>query len=272
MGEPNAVAASDEFDAETNPVSLVVHEVHVRYRVYEDRRPQLREIVSRRLSRPSFREIHAVRGVSLEAHEGEAIGLIGRNGSGKSTLLRTMAGVLPPSEGEVYARTRPSLLGVNAALRGGLSGRRNIVLGGLALGLSRAEVEESVDEIIEFTGLEDAIDLPIRTYSSGMRARLTFAIATSVRPEILLVDEALATGDAEFRERSRERIDDMLADAGTVFLCSHSLDTLKDSCTRTIWLDKGQVVLDGPTDDVIGAYEERMQRLRREHKQARAQG
>jgi teichoic acid transport system ATP-binding protein len=236
--------------------TVVLDSVHVTYRVYEDRRPRLREIVANKGRRPSFRSIHAVRGVDLVSRRGEAIGLIGRNGSGKSTLMQAMAGLLPPTRGAAYASSQPSLLGVSAALQPNASGRRNIVLGGLALGLSRDEVDARMAEIIRFTGLSEFIDLPIRTYSSGMRARLHFAIATSVEPEILLIDEALSVGDESFKRRSNKRIRQLQDRAGTVFLVSHSLDTVREMCTRCIWLDRGLVRADGDPAEVIAEYQE----------------
>ena len=253
--------------ADTSTMSLVTHELHVKYRVYADRRPRLREVVSSGFRRPTYREIHAVKGVSIEAKHGEAIGVIGHNGSGKSTLLMAMAGLLPPTEGAVYASGRPTLLGVSAALRPGVSGRRNIIVGGLALGMTMDEIAARMDDIIEFTGLEEFIDLPIRTYSSGMRARLHFAIATAVRPEILLIDEALATGDEDFRSRSKARISELIDEAGTVFLVSHSLDVVEENCPRSIWLDHGELLMDDDTDAVTAAYREHARKRRQAREQ-----
>ncbi len=226
----------------------------VTYRVYEDRRPRLRDVVAARGARPSHREIEAVRGVDLAAHEGDAIGMIGHNGSGKSTLLRALAGLLPPTAGDVSAVEQPVLMGVSAALRPAASGRRNILLGGLALGLSRTEVIDRTPEVIAFTGLHDFIDLPVRTYSSGMRARLYFAISTMIRPRILLVDEALAVGDDEFRARSKDRVDELLADAGTVLLISHSRKTISTMCNRCIWMHEGAIRADGQPEAVLDQY------------------
>ena len=160
--------------------------------------------------------MHAVRGVSFVLREGDTLGLIGSNGSGKSTLLSALTGLLPLEQGRIHVRSRPTLLGVGAVLRPALSGRRNIVLGLLAVGLNAREAHERVDDVIDFSGIRESIDLPMKTYSSGMRARLTFAIATAVTPDILLIDEALAVGDEQFRKRSRERIDDVLAGAGAL--------------------------------------------------------
>lgn len=248
IGGPSVLVQAPE-DA-----TVVTDDVHVTYRVYEDRRPRLREIVSNYGRRPAYREINAVRGVNLIARQGEAIGLIGRNGSGKSTLLQAIAGLLPATKGSVYATSQPSLLGVSAALQPNVSGRRNILLGGLALGLTRDEIDERLDEVIEFTGLQDFIDLPIRTYSSGMRARLHFAIATSVEPEILLIDEALSVGDETFRRASTRRIGELRQQAGTIFLVSHSLESIRDMCSRCLWLDEGQLRADGDPADVIAEY------------------
>ncbi len=248
----------------TEPGNVTVHvdDLHVHYRVYEDRRPRLREVLTAGARRPSFREIKAVRGVDLTAYQGESIGVIGHNGSGKSTLLQAIAGVLPPTQGAVYASSQPSLLGVSAALRPTVSGRRNIVLGGLALGLTRREVEERLDDIIAFTELEDFIDLPIRTYSSGMRARLHFAIATSIEPEILLIDEALSVGDEVFREKSQQRIAELRERSGTVFLVSHSLGTIRETCTRVLWFHKGRIREDGAPRTVVKHYREHMREAR----------
>jgi teichoic acid transport system ATP-binding protein len=210
--------------------------------------------ILKRQDRPTIREVHAVKSVSFTAYKGDAIGVIGRNGSGKSTLLRAVAGLLPPVSGAIYTGGRPSLLGVNAAMMNDLTGDRNVVLGCLAMGMSPAEIEQRYDEIVEFSGIGEFIDLPMSTYSSGMAARLKFAIASAKAHDILLVDEALATGDAEFRVRSEKKIHELREQAGTVFLVSHSLDVVLDTCNRAIWLDKGVLRLDGPVEEVVDAY------------------
>lgn len=250
----------------TRELTLRATGLNVVYRVYEDRRPRLREVVAGRGHRPTYREIQAVRDVSIDAYQGEAIGVIGHNGSGKSTLLRALAGLLPPVSGEVLAVEQPTLMGVTAALRPAASGRRNILLGGLALGMSSEEVHERVPEVVEFTGLHDFIDLPIRTYSSGMRARLYFAISTMIRPRILLVDEALAVGDEEFRTRSKERVDELLGQAGTVFLISHSHTAISTICNRCVWIHGGRLRADGDPEDILDQYHrynKKQQRRRR---------
>lgn len=253
MAEPAATDPATVADPEP---TIVVRDVHVTYHVSGDQRPHLRDLFGRAEARTDrgVRKIHAVKGVSFTAHHGEAIGLIGSNGSGKSTLLRAMAGLMPVTDGEVLSVAQPSLLGVGAALQPNLSGRRNILLGGLALGLRKADVEAKMDEIIDFAGLEEFIDLPLKTYSSGMRARLHFSIATSVEPEILLIDEALSVGDEAFKRRSEERIGQLIANAGSVFIVSHSFDIIRDTCSRAIWLEKGVLRKDGAPDAVIKAY------------------
>ena len=235
-------------------VTVSVSHVNVTYKVFEDRRPRLRERLTAGASRPTYRSIHAVRDVSLTAYERDVIGVVGRNGSGKSTLMKALAGLLPVSSGDVFATAQPTLLGVSAVLRPNMSGRRNIILGGLALGLSRAEIDAKIGDIIAFTGLADFINLPIRTYSSGMRARLHFAIATAVEPEILIVDEALSVGDEDFKQKSQERIEAMRAKAGTVFIVSHSLSTITQLCNRAIWMDKGSIMADGDATTIVGDY------------------
>jgi teichoic acid transport system ATP-binding protein len=245
-------AGVDLFGVDPDEVNVVLDDVHVVYRVYEDRRPSLREALRGERRKP--REIHAVRGVSFVARRGESIGIVGRNGSGKSTLLQALAGLLPVEQGEVWARAQPTLLGVGAAMQNKVSGRRNIVLGCLALGLPADEVDGRVEDIIEFAGLQEFIDLPMDAYSSGMRARLLFAIATAVVPDILVIDEALAVGDEAFRLKSKERLATVREEAGTVFLVSHALDTIAESCSRVIWLERGRIIADGEPDEIVGRY------------------
>ncbi len=158
--------------------------------------------------------MHAIRGMSFVAYRGDAVGVIGRNGSGKSTLLRAIAGLLPPEQGNVYSTGEASLLGVNAALLEDLTGERNVILGCLAMGMTKQEAKDKYQSIVDFSGVGDFIDLPMKTYSSGMGSRLRFAIAASKSHDVLLVDEALATGDAEFRVKSHARIEELRAARG----------------------------------------------------------
>jgi teichoic acid transport system ATP-binding protein len=258
---PPLVAHPDERAENTAPIKVVVDDLHVVYRVWATPPPSENSGLGARLRRrrpiPTKLEVRALRGVSMIAREGEAIGVIGKNGSGKSTLMRAIAGLLPPAQGRVYAEGQPTLLGVNSALIKALPGSRNIEIGLLALGMSPAEVRKRYDGIVEFSGIGEAIHMPMNTYSSGMGARLKFAIASSVTHEILLIDEALATGDGEFLKRSAERIHELRAEAETIFFVSHSMSSVRDTCDRVVWLDEGLIIADGAPEDVIPEYEQR---------------
>ncbi|MGN9790212.1 ABC transporter ATP-binding protein [Streptomyces sp. OZ13] len=245
--------------------TVIADDVHIVYRVNAGSggKGSATAALSRILRREKgeargVRKVHAVRGVTFTAYRGEAIGLIGTNGSGKSTLLRAIAGLLPAESGKVYTDGQPSLLGVNAALMNDLTGERNVILGGLAMGMSREEIRERYQGIVDFSGINekgDFITLPMRTYSSGMAARLRFSIAAAKDHDVLMIDEALATGDRRFQIRSEERIRELRKEAGTVFLVSHSNKSIRDTCDRVLWLEKGELLMDGPTDEVIKAYE-----------------
>ncbi|MDY6054291.1 ABC transporter ATP-binding protein [Micrococcus sp.] len=216
--------------------------------------PRGRRMLARALRRPPRVDVHALDEVSLVVERGRTLGLVGRNGSGKSTLSKIIAGTLMPTAGRVLTAGSPMLLGVNAALVPAMSGRQNIVLGCLALGMQREEVRRRLPEIAEATGLGDAVDLPIETYSSGMSARLRFAIATSRDPEVLVIDEALNVGDAQFRARARERMQELKRNAGAVVLVSHDDRTIRDSANKVLWLDHGRPVMEGPTARVMERY------------------
>src|SRR5262245_14013294 len=234
-------------------LTIRVRDLRVDYEVFEQRRAALRErLVTGKGSGRSL--VRALRGVSFDACEGDASGVIGTNGPGKPTLLSPIAGPFTPSGGEVLVAEEPKLLGVGATLLPTASGLRNIRLGCLALGMSAQEVDERIDDIVDFTELGEAIDRPLRTYSSGMRARLHFAIATSVSPRILLIDEALAVGDRMFRKKSTQRIQELLENAGTLMLVSHSLGEIARQCNRAIWIEKGVLRADGDVDELIARY------------------
>ncbi len=245
------------------PIKVVVDDLHIIYRVWTAPDQPLDDSTSRwqrlRSRRPvsSKREIHALRGVSFVARQGEAVGVIGKNGAGKSTLMRAIAGLLPPNQGVVYADGQPTMLGVSSALMQALSGLRNVELGLLALGLTPAEVKARIPEVIEFSGIGSAIHMPMSTYSSGMSARLKFAIASAVTHEILLIDEALSTGDGEFVKRSSQRIQHLRDEADTIFLVSHSMGAIRSACNRVLWLDEGRIIADGHPDDISPEYEVR---------------
>ncbi|MFI5805195.1 ABC transporter ATP-binding protein [Streptomyces sp. NPDC051561] len=255
-----------ERDKQGRIPTVIADDVHIVYRVHTGgggkggATAALNRIVRGKKGEDTrgVRKVHAVRGVSFTAYRGEAIGLIGSNGSGKSTLLRAIAGLLPAESGKVYTDGQPSLLGVNAALMNDLTGERNVILGGLAMGMSREQIRERYQSIVDFSGINekgDFITLPMRTYSSGMAARLRFSIAAAKDHDVLMIDEALATGDRKFQIRSEERIRELRKEAGTVFLVSHSNKSIRDTCDRVLWLEKGELLMDGPTEEVVKAYE-----------------
>ncbi|GHF93826.1 ABC transporter ATP-binding protein [Streptomyces thermodiastaticus] len=252
--------------SEENVPTVIADRVDIVYRVHgtgAGRGPATAAL--HRILRPGkaakaagVRRVHAVKKVSFVARRGEAIGLIGTNGSGKSTLLKAIAGLLPVESGAIYTDGQPSLLGVNAALMNDLTGERNVYLGGLAMGMSREQIKARYQEIVDFSGINDKgdfISLPMRTYSSGMAARLRFSIAAAKDHDVLLIDEALATGDRAFQKRSEQRIRELREQAGTVFLVSHNNKSIRDTCERVLWLERGELRMDGPTEDVLKEYE-----------------
>ncbi len=227
-------------------------DVEVGYTI-RSHRPLIRDLL--RGQRPEAQRVEAVRGVTFDVHVGETVGVVGPNGSGKTTLLQATTGLVPLSAGTCLVRSVPTFLGVSAVLRNHMTGRRNVQIGLLAQGLTRAEADDLAGSVIDFAGLGEAIDMRMETYSSGMRARLHFSIATALSPEILLIDEALAVGDRSFREKSARRLDKHRAASGTVLLVSHNLGEIRRSCSRVIWLEDGLIAADGPVDEVLEAYE-----------------
>lgn len=211
--------------------------------------------------------VDAIIDANLVAYPGESIGLIGLNGSGKSTLLKMISGGLSPTSGTILTSSQPTLMGVSSVLQKTLSGEQNIELGCLALGMSPAQAREQIPKIAEWTELEDAIKRPMSTYSSGMSARLTFAISTAVKPEILLIDEALSTGDVAFADKAKARMRELLGNAGSLFLVSHAIGQIEQNCKRTLWISKGRIIADGPTDEVAPMYHEWARLLGKDNKE-----
>jgi lipopolysaccharide transport system ATP-binding protein len=202
----------------------------------------------------------ALRDVSLVLHRGETLGVIGRNGAGKSTLLRLLAGITRPDRGEIVDRGfQAALLSLQVGFVQYLSGRENVMLSGLLLGLKRREIAERMDEIVRFAELEEFIDEPIQSYSSGMRARLGFSTAIHVDPDILLIDEVFGVGDAGFVEKSKALMREKIRSDLTVVIVSHSSGAVADLCDRVVWIDAGRVVAEGSTVEVLGAYHARVQ-------------
>ncbi len=225
--------------------AVQVENVSLCYRVAQEKVPSVKEYVIRRIKRNLvFSDFWALRDVSFEVQPGEVFGIIGRNGAGKTTLLRVIARVLRPSAGRVVVRglTAP-LLGLGLGFNYELTGRENIFLGGATLGFSYREMQKRFDRIVDFSGLRDFIDAPFRTYSSGMGARLGFAVATDVQPDVLLMDEVMAVGDIEFSEKCKERISEFRRNGATTLMVSHSLQTILEPCDRAVLLTKGETVI-----------------------------
>jgi ABC-type polysaccharide/polyol phosphate transport system ATPase subunit len=226
------------------------------YRTAFEKKPTLVRSL-RRLGRREriVRQIRALKEVSFDVPRGEVLGIIGVNGAGKSTLMRAVAGIIPPTEGRVEVRGRVStLLALGIGFHAELSGRENVRLGALAAGLTRDEVEAKYDDIAEFAELGEFIDLPMRSYSSGMYGRLAFSVAVNVDPDILLIDEALSVGDARFKQKSFKKMRELCDRAGTIILVSHGLRMVRRLCTEVIWLHEGKIALRGEPDTVIDEY------------------
>jgi ABC-type polysaccharide/polyol phosphate transport system ATPase subunit len=237
-------------------LAVRVQDLSITYRTTFERRPTLKQALVRfGRGQRAVKEVEAIKDVSFEVPNGSAMGIIGSNGAGKSTLMRAMAGILPPTSGSIEVWGKAStLLALGVGFNQSLSGRENIILGGLAAGLSRKEVEERADEVAEWTELGDFIDMPMRTYSSGMSARVGFSVAVHMKPDILMIDEALSTGDAHFREKANAKMAELRDSARAMFLVSHGLGNIKEMCTEVIWLDHGKLMMRGEPDEVVTAY------------------
>jgi ABC-type polysaccharide/polyol phosphate transport system ATPase subunit len=236
---------------------IEISDLGVRFRLYHDRSPSLKQIIAGmgRHRERSFNDFWALRDISLTIDHGERVGIVGHNGAGKSTLLKAICGIYPPSCGALNVKGRIApLLEIGAGFQPELSGRDNIYLNGAILGFSKKAIEKFESEVIEFTGLSEFIDTPVKYYSTGMYMKLGFAIATAVPPEILILDEMFAGGDASFVERATARMDQFIDQANIMVLVSHSMELLEKMCERVIWLERGCVRGDGPARDIIGRY------------------
>ncbi|WP_245889334.1 ABC transporter ATP-binding protein [Knoellia remsis] len=237
-------------------IAVKVEDVSVTYRTTFERTPTFKQAIVRfGRGERAVREVHALKKVSFTVNEGTSLGIIGANGAGKSTLIRTIGGILPPTSGRIEVHGRISaLLALGVGFNPNLSGRENVVLGGLANGLTRAQVAARAEEIAEFSELGDFMDLPIRTYSSGMRSKLAFAVSVHMDPDILMIDEALSAGDAAFKKKAADKMQELMGSARAMFLVSHGLGSIKEMCNRAIWLHKGTLMYEGSPDEVIAAY------------------
>lgn len=248
----DAVAAPLPVD----DVAVRVQNVSVTYRTTFERTPTFKTAVVR-LGRGerAVREVQALKNVSFEVPVGTSLGIVGANGAGKSTLIRTLGGILPPTSGRIEVHGRISaLLALGVGFNPNLSGTENVVLGGLANGLTRRQVDERAHDIAEFAELGDFMDLPIRTYSSGMRSRLAFAVSVHMDPDILMIDEALSAGDAKFKKKAAEKMHELMTTARAMFLVSHALASVKEMCNAAIWLHKGELMLQGSPEEVVAGY------------------
>jgi ABC-type polysaccharide/polyol phosphate transport system ATPase subunit len=230
--------------------------VSVRYRMPRERIHSVKDFAIRWLKRKIvYEEFRALDGVTLDVRRREVLGLIGHNGAGKSTLLRLIARVMQPTSGRVTVRGRVApLLELGAGFDIELTGRENVYLNGAILGFRRAEIDQRFDRIVEFAGVGEFIDMPLRTYSSGMVVRLGFAVATDIQPDILIVDELLAVGDADFQKKSEQRMRELSEKSEAVIMVSHDLGLIRDMCHRVAWLDHGRLRAVGPAGDVVDQY------------------
>lgn len=240
----------------SDQVTVKVEKLSVSYRTSYERKPKLSTTLVRLGRRQRVvTEIKALRDVSFDVSHGTVLGIVGANGAGKSTLVRTIAGILPPTEGRVEVHGRVStLLALGVGFNRQLSGRQNVVLGGLAAGLSRDEIDAKYDEIAAFSDLDRFLEMPMKTYSSGMFSRLAFSVAVHLDPDILLIDEALSTGDARFKKKSFEKMRQLVGEARTIFLVSHALGSIQDLCSEAIWLHNGELSLRSDAREVVAAY------------------
>lgn len=260
MRDNSDTAASSDTTGSSSmsKVALRVDSVSKTFKVHQERASSLKQFIATG-GRNRYEEFHALRDVSLEVGVGEAVGIIGHNGSGKSTLLKCMAKILTPNSGSIVINKRmAALLELGAGFHPELSGRDNVFLNAAILGMDRKEIERRFDEIVKFSGLEQFIDAPVKTYSSGMYVRLAFAVAINVDPELLLIDEILAVGDVTFQQKCMEKFVQFRDDGRTLVLVTHDTSSVRHFCDRAIWLDSGQIRAQGRPADVIDEYTEFM--------------
>lgn len=238
------------------PPVVSVQDVSITYRTTFEKVPTFKSAIVR-LGRGerAVREVHALQNVSFDVPRGTRLGIIGANGAGKSTLMRAVAGVLTPTSGRIEVRGKISaLLALGVGFNAQLSGRENVVLGGLAAGMSREQVAQRAEEIAEFAEIGEFMDLPMRTYSSGMYQRLAFAVGVHMDPDILLIDEALSAGDARFKEKATAKMNELMASARAMFLVSHSLASIQQLCDDAIWIHKGKLMMHDTPERCVKAY------------------
>ena len=244
-------------EIDESEISITVNDIHIVYRIlksYSIKKSMLH------LKKAHTETFEAVRGVSFEVHKGEILGIVGKNGSGKSTMLRAIAGIFSPDEGTIDLHNNSiSLLSIGVGFQKKLTGRENLMLSGMLLGFSEQHVRSKMDEIIDFAGLGKFIDLPVKTYSSGMYSKLAFSITAILEADIMLIDEVLSVGDVKFKKKSYAKMKELISSRDrTVVIVSHNNDQLRELCTRVLWLHDGKIMKLGPTDEVLAAYDEFM--------------
>ncbi len=235
---------------------IEVDNVSMEFNLNKERTDSLKEFMIKFIKREiRFQSFWALNNVSLKIYQGEKVGFVGLNGAGKSTLLKIISGVLRPTTGSVKVTgTLAPLLALGAGFDTNYTGRENIYLNGALLGHSRAEMDKKFDDIVDFSELEDFIDVPVKNYSSGMRSRLGFAIATSINPDILILDEVLSVGDMSFQAKCRDRMHNMMSEASMLFV-SHSVNQVRSLCDKAIWLHKGSIIASGEVNEICDQYE-----------------
>jgi ABC-type polysaccharide/polyol phosphate transport system ATPase subunit len=254
------VISLSDYNYEHSPHSIAVSvkNLGLTYTTSIEKKPTLKaRLKSLGRGKKHTRIVRALSDVSIDVQYGTVLGIIGSNGAGKSSLMRVISGIVPPTEGrvEVYGSVS-TLLALGVGFNPSMTGRDNVYLGGLAAGMSRDEIDKNFEAIAEFSELGEAIDAPMRTYSSGMYARLAFSVAAIVEPDILIIDEALSTGDAKFKEKSLNRIKELRTADRALILVSHALATIEDICNEVVWLNKGKLMMRGKPSEVISAYRE----------------
>ena len=239
-------------------LAIRIEDLSITYKINVDTKKTLKNAVMRasKGERVRMRQVEAVKHVSLDIPHGSVVGIVGANGAGKSTIMRAIAGIMPPTTGRILVNGKIStLLALGVGFNPALSGRDNIILGGLAAGLTRDEIDSKTDEIAAFADLPDGfIDMPVRTYSSGMYGRVAFAVSVSMTPDILLLDEALSAGDAAFKEKSFLRMRELVKEARTILIVSHALATISDLCDTAIWMHKGRILAYGEPSKIVEEY------------------
>ena len=249
-------------------IALKVDHVGMRFNLSSEKVDDLKEYFIKLIKKElNFKEFWALKDVSFEVKKGERVGIVGLNGAGKSTLLKVIAGVLKPTEGTVTTKGKiVPLLELGAGFDKQYTGAENIYLYGALLGYTKAFIDEKYDEIVEFSELGEFIDVPVKNYSSGMRARLGFSIATIVQPDILILDEVLSVGDAQFKKKSEKKIHDMFDKGVTVLFVSHSLEQVKRICDKAIMLERGTVIANGDVQQVATIYASKLNKQKRRKK------